>query len=48
MIRKNPGETLDVVTIAQDVRGRPIRLRIRGSHDLIIGLTGTGKGSAIA
>lgn len=47
-MRKNSGDTLDAVTIAQDVRGHPIRLRIRGSHTLIIGLTGSGKGSAIA
>lgn len=45
--RKHP-DTLDGVTIGRDINRRPVRLSIRGSHALIIGLTGSGKGSAIA
>lgn len=41
-------DSLDGVTVGKSVDGRPVRLAIRGSHTLIIGLTGSGKGSAIA
>lgn len=41
-------DSLDGVTVGFDTSSRPVRLSIRGSHALIIGLTGSGKGSAIA
>lgn len=41
-------DSLDGVTVGKSVDRRPVRLAIRGSHTLIIGLTGSGKGSAIA
>lgn len=41
-------DSLDGVTVGFDTSRRPVRLAVRGSHTLIIGLTGSGKGSAIA
>ena len=41
-------DSLDGVTVGKSVDCRPVRLAVRGSHTLIIGLTGSGKGSAIA
>ena len=41
-------DSLDGVVVGKSIDGRPVRLAIRGSHTLIIGLTGSGKGSAIA
>lgn len=41
-------DSLAGVVVGKSVDGRPVRLAIRGSHTLIIGLTGSGKGSAIA
>ena len=48
MFRKASRDSLDGVTVGKSVDCRPVRLAIRGSHTLIIGLTGSGKGSAIA
>lgn len=41
-------DSLDGVVVGKSIDGSPVRLAIRGSHTLIIGLTGSGKGSAIA
>lgn len=41
-------DSLDGVMVGVDSSRRPVRLAVRGSHTLIIGLTGSGKGSAIA
>lgn len=41
-------DSLDGVVVAHDASHHPVHLRIRGSHTLIIGVTGSGKGSAIA
>lgn len=41
-------ETLDSLTIAYDRHRGRVRLTVHGSHTLVIGLTGSGKGSAIA
>lgn len=46
--RRKLRDSLDGVTVGFDASRRPVRLAIRGSHTLIIGLTGSGKGSAIA
>lgn len=45
---KRRSESLDEVTVGRSIDRRPVRLAVRGSHTLIIGLTGSGKGSAIA
>lgn len=41
-------DTLDSLTIAYDRHRGRVRLAVHGSHTLVIGLTGSGKGSAIA
>ena len=41
-------DSLDGVVVGKSIDGSPVRLAIRGSHTLILGLTGSGKGSAIA
>lgn len=46
--RKAQHDSLDGVTVGKSVDRRPVQLAIRGSHTLIIGLTGSGKGSAIS
>lgn len=46
--RHQPAYTLKSLPIAIDVLGDPVTLAIRGSHTMVYGLTGSGKGSATA
>lgn len=46
--RTVPLNDLKHLYIADDVRNRPVYLKVRGAHTLIYGVSGSGKGSAIA